>query len=43
MHRMDSLKVLKELVAKKIVVKRGKQRGSYYILNKELDIYGARI
>ena len=33
-----ALKVLKELVAKKIVVKRGKQRGSYYILNKELDI-----
>ena len=38
-----ALKVVKELVAKKIVVKRGKQRGSYYILNKELDIYGARI
>lgn len=33
-----ALKVLKELVAKKIVVKRGKQRESYYILNKELDI-----
>ena len=33
-----ALKVLKELVAKKIVIKRGKQRGSYYVLNKEIDI-----